>query len=376
MAQRGASVMFEQPGRAATLTTEPFGETTDGRPVSLTTMRNLHGVTVKFISYGGIITAIETPDKDGHFTNIVLGFETLHDYETKSTEGQLYFGALIGRYANRIAKGCFSLDGRLYSLTINDPPNALHGGLNGFDKQVWDVRPVSVAGPSLSAELRHTSPDGDEGYPGTLRVTVTYTLTDENVFSIRYQATTDAPTILNLTNHSYFNLAGAGSPDGVVRHVLTINADRYTPTDATAIPTGEIALVEGTPFDFRNGVPIGARIREAHPQLLYTRGYDQNYVLNKDGNGGAPSFAARVLEPESGRTLTCYTTQPGLQVYTGNSLNGAYAGAHGAFRQTDGLALETQHFPDSPNHPHFPATELRPGQSFESLTLFWFGLTG
>jgi aldose 1-epimerase len=358
------------------LTTEPFGITANGTPVSLTTMRNRHGVTVKFMSYGGIITAIETPDKDWHFTNIVLGFATLHEYETKSAEGKLYFGALIGRYANRIAKGCFSLDGRLYSLAINDPPNALHGGGKGFDKQVWDVRPVSVTGQSLSAELRYTSADGEEGYPGTLKVKVTYTLTDENVFSIRYLATTDAPTILNLTNHSYFNLAGAGSPDGVFRHVLTINADRYTPTDATAIPTGEIASVEGTPFDFRKGVLIGARIRENHPQILYARGYDQNFVLNKAGNTSEPSFAARVLEPESSRTLECYTTQPGLQVYTANSLNGAYAGEHGAFRQTDALALETQHFPDSPNHPNFPATELRPEQAFDSLTLFRFGIAG
>jgi aldose 1-epimerase len=370
----GLAMMGIRDAAAASLTTEPFGKTEQGEPVTLTRMTNAHGFVVEFMSYGGIVTKILAPDREGRLADIVLGFPTLRDYETKSAEGGLYFGALIGRYANRIAHGRFELDGHTYALAVNDPPNALHGGKKGFDKRVWDVRPIAASGPKVGAELRYTSPDGEEGYPGTLNVTVTYTLTDDDVFSIRYQATTDKDTVLNLTNHSYFNLAGAGSPDGVFAQILTVNADRYTPTDATQIPTGEIAPVAGTPLDFRKPTPIGARIRDDFPQLLFARGYDHNWVLNKGGNPAEPSFAARAADPKSGRYIECYTTQPGLQVYTSNSLTGAYAGIGGAFRQTDAFALETQHFPDSPNHPNFPTTELKPGQTFDSLTEFRFGV--
>jgi aldose 1-epimerase len=358
------------------LSTAPFGATTDGKPVTLTTMTSSHGVTVKFMSYGGIITEILAPDRNGRQADIVLGFATLREYETKSAEGGLYFGALIGRYANRIAGGRFSLDGHEYKLAINNPPNALHGGLKGFDKQVWTMEPLTTSGNSVSAVLRLTSPDGDQGYPGTLRVAVTYTLADDNTFRIHYQATTNKDTVLNLTNHSYFNLAGAGSPNGVYGQILTVNADQYTPTDKTSIPLGQNAPVGDTPFDFRQPTPIGARIRADDQQLLWAQGYDHNWVLNKPGDAATPQMAARAYDPASGRTLECLTTEPGVQIYTSNFLKGAYAGHGGIYRQTDAFTLETQHFPDSPNHPAFPTTELRPGQQFDSTTIFRFGTAG
>ena len=367
-----AAGLATAPAAAATLSTTPFGATMDGRPVSLTTMTNDHGVVVKFMSYGGIITAIMTPDRQGRLADIVLGFPTLAEYETKSAEGGLYFGALVGRYANRIARGHFSLDGHEYTLPINNPPNALHGGLKGFDKQVWEVQPLVASGRSVSAVLRYTSPDGEEGYPGTMKVAVTYTLTDDNTFSIHYQATTNRDTVLNLTNHSYFNLAGAGSPDGVLRQVLMVNADQYTPTDKTSIPLGQNVTVQGTPFDFRTPTAIGARIRADDQQLIWAQGYDHNWVLNKQGDATAPQLAVRAYDPASGRMLECATTEPGVQIYTANFLKGIYAGNGGIYRQTDAFTLETQHFPDSPNQPGFPTTELKPGQEFDSTTLFRF----
>ncbi len=359
-----------QTATAATLSTAPFGTTSDGKSVTLTIMTASHGLTVKFMSYGGIITEILAPDRSGKTADIVLGFPTLKDYETKSAAGGLYFGALIGRYANRIAKGHFSLDGHGYTLAINNPPNALHGGLNGFDKQTWDVKPGATSGRTVSATLSLTSPDGDQGYPGTLKVTVTYSLSDDGSFTIRYVATTDRDTVLNLTNHSYFNLAGVGSHDGVYDQVLTINADQYTPTDANAIPLGSNASVAGTPFDFRHPTAIGAHIRDDDIQLTQAQGYDHNWVINP---GRGPTFAARLFDPTSGRTLTVLTTQPGVQAYTGNFLKGTYAGTGGIYRQTDGVTFETQHFPDSPNHPDFPTTELKPGQTFDQTTVFEFG---
>jgi aldose 1-epimerase len=369
-----AAILVATAAAAGTLSTAPFGTTADGQPVSLTTMTNGHGVTVKFMSYGGIITEIIAPDRHGHPANIVLGFPTLHDYETKGAEGSLYLGALIGRYANRIAKGHFSLDGHDYTLAINNPPNALHGGTEGFDKRVWDVRPASTSGHSVSAMLRLTSPDRQEGYPGTLNVSLTYTLTDDNALGIHYQATTDKNTVLNLTNHAYFNLAGAGSPNGVFQHMLMVNADQYTPTDNTSIPLGEIASVQNTPFDFRKPTAIGARIRGDDEQLIWAQGYDHNWVLNKPGDAAAPQLAARAYDPASGRTLECLTTEPGVQIYTANFLQGVYVGNGGAYRQTDAFTLETQHLPDSPNHPNFPTTELKPGQNFDSTTVFRFGV--
>lgn len=370
----GVFLMTGVPALGATLSTAPFGTTADGKAVSLTTMTNSHGVTVKFMSYGGIITQILTPDRHGKPGDIVLGFGTLHEYETKSAEGGLYFGALVGRYANRIARGRFSLDGHDYTLAVNNPPNALHGGLKGFDKQVWAVTPGATSGKSVSATLHYTSADGEEGYPGTLAVTVTYTLDDSNAFTIHYSATTDKDTVVNLTNHSYFNLAGAGSRDGVVNQVLTVHASAYTPTDKTSIPLAQNASVAGTPFDFRKPTAIGARLRVDDEQLLWAQGYDHNWVLDKSGDVKRPQLAASAYDPASGRTLDCLTTEPGVQIYKGNFLKGAYAGNGGVYRQTDAFTLETQHFPDSPNHPGFPSTVLKPGQVFDSTTVFRFGV--
>jgi aldose 1-epimerase len=366
------------PALAATLTTAAFGTTTDGKPVSLTTMTSARGVTVKFMSYGGVLTEILAPDRNGHAADVILGFPTLQDYQTQAVKlgGGPFFGALIGRYANRIARGRFTLDGQDYTLATNNGPNALHGGRQGFDKKVWDVQPGLTSGDHVSATLRISSPDGEEGYPGTMQVTVTYTLSDDNALTIHYQATTDKDTVINLTNHAYFNLAGVGAPGGVFNQVLMINADGYTPTDATAIPLGQIAPVANTPFDFRQPTPIGAHIRDDNEQLLFAHGYDHNWVLNKQGDASQPQLAARVTDPGSGRTLECLTTEPGVQVYTTNFLVGAFAGNGGIYRQTDAFTLETQHFPDSPNHPNFPTTELKPGQTFESTTIFRFGVQG
>lgn len=362
------------PAVAATMSTAPFGTTTDGKPVSLVTMTSGHGVTVKFMSYGGTITEVITPDRQGHPANITLGFSSLREYETKGVEGGMYFGALIGRYANRIAKGHFSLGGQDYTLATNNPPNSLHGGTKGFDKQVWDLQPGPASGRAVSAVLHLISPDGDEGFPGKLDVSVTYTLSDDNAFSIQYRATTDKDTVVNLTNHAYFNLAGAGSANGVFQQMLTVNADQYTPTDKTSIPLGHNAPVQGTPFDFRKPTAIGAHLRANDEQLIWAQGYDHNWVLNKQGNAGTPQFAARAYDPASGRTLDCLTTEPGVQIYTSNFLKGIYAGNGGVYRQTDAFTLETQHFPDSPNQPSFPTTELKPGQTFNSTTVFRFGV--
>ena len=358
---------------AATLTSAPFGTTTDGKPVSLTTMTAADGVTVKFMSYGGIITQILAPDRYGQTADVVLGFPTLADYETKSAAGGLYFGALVGRYANRIAKGRFTLDGTPYQLAINNPPNALHGGLKGFDKRVWQVTPGATSGRVVSATLRLTSPDGDQGYPGEMKVVVVYGLSDDGSLTIHYRATTNQDTVLNLTNHSYFNLDGVGSRDGVYDQVMTINADRYTPTNATAIPLGQNVPVAGTPFDFRQPTAIGAHLRDDDLQLIQAHGYDHNWVINP-GTGPGPTLAARLFDPNSGRELTVLTTQPGVQVYTANFLKGEYAGNGGIYRQTDGVTFETQHFPDSPNQPGFPTTELKPGQTFDQTTVFKFSV--
>ena len=369
----GLVVAGSGPTAAATLTSAPFGRH-DGQPVTLYTMTSGRGVTVSFMSYGGIITAIDAPDRHGKTADIVLGFPDLQGYETVSARDGLYFGALIGRYANRIARGHFTLDGHDHALPVNNGPNSLHGGLVGFDKRIWTVTTGPTSGPAVSAQLTLTSADGDQGYPGTLMVTVTYTLSSNNAFTIRYRATTDRPTVLNLTNHSYFNLAGVGAPNGVFDQMMTIDADHYTPTDATAIPLGAQAKVAGTPFDFRHPTAIGAHIRVPDQQLLWAHGYDHNWVLNKTGDVSHPQFAARLHDPSSGRTLDVETTQPGVQVYTGNFLNGTDAGTGGIYRQTDGVTFETQHYPDSPNHPDYPTTELQPGQTFDETTVFRFSV--
>ncbi|MBS1016687.1 aldose epimerase family protein [Acetobacter persici] len=351
---------------------EPFGTLADGQKVSRYTLRNKAGLSVQFLSYGGIITAISTPDKTGKFANIVLGFPTLEGYTRDSAAGGLYFGALVGRYANRIANATFDLDGSTYHLAATEPPNTLHGGRNGFDKKIWSVKKIPDLTDATGAELTLVSPDGDEGFPGTLTVHVSYILDNTNRLSIRYRASTDRPTVLNLTNHSYFNLGGEGSGT-VENHVLTLNADHYTPTDAASIPTGDIAKVENTPLDFRTPHRIGERLRSTFSQMRQARGYDQNWVLNAP-TGTAPGLAATLTDPASGRSLSVFTTQPGLQVYTGNSLDGRYAGPSGqTYRQTDGIALESQFFPDSPHHPNFPSTVLRPGEDFDQTTIFEFG---
>ena len=333
-----------------------------GQPVELFTLRNANGIELKATNYGGIITSIVTPDRDGKPGDIVLGFDTLDGYLKDSP----YFGALVGRYGNRIAKGRFTLDGKTYTLAVNNGPNHLHGGIKGFDKVIWKAEPLSG---KTGIVFSRRSPDGEEGYPGNLDVRVTYELTDRNELVITYHATTDKATPVNLTNHSYFNLAGGGD---VLGHQLMIAADRYTPVDSTLIPTGTLAPVEGTPFDFRQPTAIGARIEQPNEQLKNGGGYDHNWVLNRSGSGR--QLAARVVEPKSGRTLEVSTTEPGVQFYSGNFLDGTITGKGGqAYQRRSGMCLETQHYPDSPNQPAFPSTILRPGASYDSQTVFTFG---
>jgi len=342
---------------------QPFGKTADGTPVDLYTLTNSKGVRVAITNYGGIVVSLFTPDRNGNPGDIVLGFERLEDY----LKGHPYFGAIIGRYGNRIAKGRFTLDGVEYKLAQNNGENHLHGGLVGFDKKVWKARDfVDAEGQHL--ELRYTSPDGEEGYPGNLDVTVTYSLNEQNQLRIDYVATTDKPTVVNLTNHSYFNLAGEGD---ILGHLLRLNADYFTPVDAGLIPTGELRPVKGTPFDFTEPTPIGARIEQDDEQLRYGRGYDHNFVLR--GGGGSLAEAAEVYEPKTGRVLRVLTTEPGVQFYTGNFLDGTLRGKYGrVYHRRTGFCLETQHFPDSPNKPHFPSTVLRPGQTYRSTTIYEF----
>jgi aldose 1-epimerase len=326
---------------------------------------------VKIITYGGIMTSIKVPDRKGRLANVALGFDNLQDYETKSP----YFGCITGRYANRIAEGKFTLDGVEYQLDINNGPNHLHGGLKGFDKQVWEVTQEIYEPKAVGIKLHYLSPDGDQKYPGALDTYVTYRLTDKNAIVMDYLATTSAPTIVNLTNHTYWNLKGEGEGD-ILDHFLKINADRYTPVDVNLIPTGELAPVKGTPFDFSKPKQISNGIRSDDQQVVFGRGWDHNWVLER------PSFedtslilAATLSEKESGRVLEVWTTEPGIQFYSGNFLDGSiYGTSHRAYRQGDGLALETQHFPDSPNHDNFPSTVLRPGETYQTTTIFEFKL--
>lgn len=351
---------------AATLDHAPYGTTKDGQPVAIYTITNDHGLRVRFLSYGGIITEIDAPDRTGRLADIVLGLKTLHEYETLPG----HFGAITGRYANRIGGAQFTLNGHTYHLIANNGVNTLHGGPNALDHKVWTVA-ATPAPNGVAATLSYVSPDGDENFPGALTTHVTYTLTNDNALRIDYRATSDKDTVINFTNHSYFNLAGNGS-GSAADQMLLVNADRYTPTGPDQIPTGEIAPVAGTPLDFRQMMPIGARLHSAFPQMVYAHGYDHNFVLDKKPGEGM-SFAARGYDPRTGRVIDCFTTEPGLQIYTSNGMNGSVVGSSGTtYRQTEAFTLETQHFPDSPNKPNFPSTELRPGQEFRSATIFRF----
>jgi aldose 1-epimerase len=351
---------------AATLDRAPYGTTQDGKAVDIFTMTNDHGLRVRFLSYGGIITEIDMPDRSGRLDDIALGLKTLKEYETLPG----HFGAITGRYANRIAGAQFTLNGQVYHLIANNGPNTLHGGPNALDHQVWTVVPLTVP-DGVAATLSYVSPDGDQGFPGTLTTHVTYTLTNDDALQIAYVASTDKDTVVNFTNHSYFNLAGNGS-GSVADQLLLVNADRYTPVGSDLIPTGEIAPVDGTPLDFRLMLPIGARLNSAFQQMVYAHGYDHNFVLNKSPGDGI-AFAARAYDPRSGRIIDCVTTEPAVQVYTSNGMNGSIVGSSGTtYRQTEGFTLETQHFPDSPNKPNFPSTELKSDQAFRSTTIFRF----
>ncbi|GAB0119727.1 aldose epimerase family protein [Acidisoma sp. 7E03] len=357
-------------GRASdmgiSLSRQSAGRLSTGEEVTEYRMRNAAGFELRFLDRGGIVTALMAPDRHGRFANVTLDHADLPLYETNPG----YFGAIIGRYANRLGGARFSLGGKTYSLAANNGPNTLHGGLAGFDKALWEVK-AAQSGLTLSAVLSHTSPDGDEGFPGTLKVEVVYTVLEANEFRIDYQAVTTAETVINLTNHAYFNLAG-NDQGSVLDHIVEINAERFTPVDLTGIPTGELAPVAGTPLDFRTPKPIGAGIRIPHPQILRQNGYDHNYVLEKP-SPQALTFAARAYDPKTGRIMEVETTEPGLQFYTANYLGGGSAGTAGvAYRQSDAFCFETQHFPDSPNKPDFPTTTLLPGHIFRSTTLYRF----
>jgi aldose 1-epimerase len=342
------------------MASESFGRLKDGRPVTRYTLTR-GAIRVQLLDYGGIVSRLDVPDRAGRVANVVLGFADLADYEARSP----HFGAITGRYANRIAGARFSLDGHAYRLPANDGPNTLHGGPNGLDKQIWRVETVEEA----RLVLHHRSPDGAEGFPGNLDVTVAYSLS-EDALRIDYAAWTDRPTVINLTNHSYFNLAGEGRGD-VLGHVVEIEADAFTPTDKGQVPSGAIAPVVGTPFDFRVPTALGARIRTGVPQLAFAKGYDHNFVLR--GGVAALRRVATALVPSSGRRMEVSTTQPGLQLYTGNNLDGTLTGTSGRlYRSGDAVCFETQGFPDAPNRPDFPSTVLRPGECFQSTTLYRF----
>jgi aldose 1-epimerase len=347
-----------------------FGTTPDGVRIFRYTLTNGRGMRIRIITYGGIIQTIEVPDRRGRTANVALGFNNLTDYLERNSP---YFGCITGRYANRIADGRFTLDNVTYQLATNNEENHLHGGDVGFDKRIWQASEIRER-DTVGLALRYLSPAGEENYPGALDTTVTYRLTRDNAIRIDYHATTDAATIVNLTNHTYFNLAGEGSGD-INDHRLMLNAGRYTPVDATLIPTGALDPVAGTPMDFRRPTAIGERIRNDFEQLVIGRGYDHNYVLDRrDPSFRELELAARVSEPRSGRVLTVRTTEPGIQFYSGNFLDGTLVGTSGRmYRQGDGFALETQHFPDSPNQPRFPSTVLRPGETYRTTTVYEFG---
>lgn len=341
-----------------------FGKTPEGQEVKLYTLRNANGASAKIMTYGAIVTSLEMPDSQGQMDDVVLGYDTLDGYLKASP----YFGAIVGRYGNRIGKGTFTLDGIAYSLARNDKENHLHGGIKGFDKVVWSDKPVWKSN-AVGVELTYLSKDGEEGYPGNLTSTVTYLLTNKNELRIEYLATTDKATPVNLTHHGYFNLTG-GERD-ILSHELMLNANKFTPVDAGLIPTGELQSVKDTPMDFTKDTAIGARIESDFEQLKAGGGYDHNWVLNR--SGGGLILAARVTEPTTGRVMEVYTTEPGVQFYAGNFLDGTIAGKEGkVYRHRWGFCLETQHYPDSPNKPSFPSTTLRPGDTYKTTTVYRF----
>ena len=347
-----------------TINRAPFGKTPDGASVEIYTLRNRNGCEARILTYGGIVQSLKVPDRNGNFGDVVLGFDDFDGY----IKNDPHFGALIGRYGNRIAKGKFTLHGVTYTLALNNGPNHLHGGNKGFDKKVWKAMSLLTPdGPAL--QLTYFSKDGEEGYPGNLSVTAVYTVTEDNALKLEFTATTDKDTVCNLTHHSYFNLRGS---DNILDHVVYINADQFTPVDSTLIPTGELRPVAGTPFDFRTPTAIGARINDTnYDQIKFANGYDDNWVLNHPP--GKLGLAARVSEPTTGRVMEVWTTAPGLQFYTGNFLDGTLTGKSGwVYQFRDGFCFEPQGFPDSPNHPSFPSTGLKPGETYHNTILYKF----
>ena len=356
---------------SAGVTHQPFGKTKEGTPVEIYTLRNTHGCEARIADYGGVVVSLTMPDKNGKLADVLLGFDTLPEYEANSP----YFGALIGRYGNRIAKGKFTLDGKSYQLATNDPPNSLHGGKVGFDKRVWKATPgTSDEGPTL--KLTYVSPDGEEGYPGTLNVTAVYTLTNDNALKVAFEATTTAPTVINLTNHAYFDLRGPAGTGDILAHEVTLKASKYLPVDPTSIPLGELRPVAGTPFDFTKPMTIGSRINDPDPQLhLGPGGYDHCYVLDGYSGKHEPFLAAHVYEPTSGRVLELWTSEPGVQFYSGNFLKGEYAGKGGkVYVKRSAFCLEPQHYPDSPNRPEYPSVVLRPGETYHNTFSYKFSV--
>jgi aldose 1-epimerase len=356
---------WSEQGKKSTMQKQAFGKTDDGQQMDLYTLTNKNGREVSITNFGGTVVSIKVPDKDGKIADVVLGYDDASGYQG----GKAFLGTTVGRYGNRIAKGKFMLDGKTYTLPLNDGPNTLHGGLKGFNQKVWTAKDVS--GPAGQAlQLTYLSKDGEEGFPGNLSVKVTFTLAENNQLKIDYSATTDKDTVLNLTNHSYFNLAGQGEGD-ILGTELTLHASRFTPVDSTLIPTGELRSVTGTPLDFTKSTAIGSRIEQDDEQLKFGKGYDHNWVV--DGTPGTLRLAAKAYDPRSGRVLEVWTTEPGIQFYTGNFLDGTIHGKDGkVYNRRYAFCLETQHFPDSPNHPKFPTTELKPGGKYHSTTVFAF----
>jgi aldose 1-epimerase len=356
---------MSNPTPSGTISQAPFGNTPDGTPVAIYTLRNSKGMEARIMTYGGIVQSLKVPDKNGKLGDVVLGYDDLDGY-LKATP---YFGALVGRYGNRIGGAKFTLEGKTYTLATNNGPNSLHGGIKGFDKVVWKATSLMTAdGPAL--QLTYFSKDGEEGFPGNLKVTAVYTLTDDNELRLDFTATTDQPTVCNLTHHSYFNLAGQGNGD-ILGHIVYINADNTTPVDSNLITTGKIKPVDGTPFDFRKPTAIGARINDPDTVLQYGPGYDHNWVINKPM--GKLGLQARVYEPATGRVMDVFSTEPGLQFYTGNSLDGSITGKDGkVYQRRTAFCMEPQHYPDSPNKPMFPTTELKPGETYQNTIIYRF----